>query len=127
MMPNGVGTGKPPAKSLAPRSVWQSLQLPIAASSRPRLTCAGSNDRGAGGSIAAIAGRHASATAAAAPATTIAAMTPAMIRQDAIGLPSSLWAACDRLVVARTPLSGASLNGYRTGCAPLLSSSAAAQ
>ena len=66
-MPNGVGTGSPPAKSLPPRTVWQSLQLPIAASSRPRLTSAASNDCGAGGSIAAIAGRQLTANAAAAP------------------------------------------------------------
>ena len=30
--------GRPPAKALPPRAVWQSLQLPIAARSRPRLT-----------------------------------------------------------------------------------------
>ena len=40
-MPNGVGTGSPPAKFLPPRTVWQSLQLPIAANSRPRLIKSG--------------------------------------------------------------------------------------
>ncbi len=64
MVPNGVGTGSPPAKSLPPRTVWQSLQLPIAARSRPRFTSAVSNDRGAGGSITAIAGRPVIAKAA---------------------------------------------------------------
>src|SRR5580698_4897496 len=58
MVPNGVGTGSPPAKLARPRTVWQSLQLPIAASSRPRLTSAGSNEPGAGCSMAAIAGSH---------------------------------------------------------------------
>ena len=63
IVPNGVGTGRPPAKLLPPRTVWQSLQFPIAASSRPRLTRLVSNDCGLGGSIAAIAGRHATANA----------------------------------------------------------------
>src|ERR1700712_3220273 len=85
MVPNGVGTGKPPAKSFAPRTVWQSLQLPTAASSRPRLTSAGSNDCAAGGSIAAIGDRQLTANAATAPAAMIPAMTPAMTRKDAIG------------------------------------------
>ena len=74
MVPNGVGTGSPPAKSLAPRKVWQVLQLPIAASSRPCLTSAASKDFGAGGSIGAIAERHAIANAASAPPTRSAAM-----------------------------------------------------
>jgi hypothetical protein len=62
------------------------LQLPIAASSRPRLTSAGSNDDGVGGSTAAMAGRHVTANAATAPTITIAAMTPPMIRDDAMAL-----------------------------------------
>src|ERR1700722_9501580 len=76
---NGVGTGRPPAKALPPRTVWQSLQLPSAARSRPRLTRAGSNDCGAGGSIADIAGRQATANAATAPLSTSAAPAPAII------------------------------------------------
>src|SRR6266853_1204138 len=80
IVPNGVGTGSPPAKFLPPRTVWQSLQLPIAARSRPRLTRAASNDCGAGGSIAAIAGRHAIAKAATAPPMTSAARTLPIIR-----------------------------------------------
>src|SRR5436305_13470434 len=98
MAPNGVGTARPPAKSLAPRTVWQSLQLPVAASARPRLTKPASNDCGAGGSIAAIAGRQMIANAATAAASTMMAMTLAMIREDAIGV-----AACDRRVLARMP------------------------
>jgi len=31
IVPNGVGTGRPPVKLLPPRTVWQSLQLPVAA------------------------------------------------------------------------------------------------
>src|ERR1700761_6264536 len=80
MVPNGVGTGRPPAKLPPPRAVWQSLQLPSDASSRPCFTRAGSNVCGAGGSIAAIAGRHATANAAAAATTAIPVTTPAMIR-----------------------------------------------
>src|SRR5207253_11502555 len=79
IVPNGVGTGRPPAKLLPPRTVWQSPQLPIAANSRPRLTTLGSKDCGFGGSIAAIAGRHAIANAAAAPPTHKAAKMPPMI------------------------------------------------
>src|ERR1019366_10760122 len=84
IVPNGVGTGRPPAKSLPPRTVWQSLQLPIAARSRPRLTSTKSNDCGAGGSIAAIAGRHAIANAATAPPITSAASTLTIIRDFVI-------------------------------------------
>src|SRR3981189_1576070 len=80
IVPNGVGTGRPPAKLLPPRTVWQSLQLPIAARSRPRLTKAASKDCGVGGSTAAIAGRHAIAKAATAPAIKSAATTPPIIR-----------------------------------------------
>src|ERR1019366_4137694 len=95
MVPNGVGTGRPPAKDLPPRTVWQSLQLPIAASSRPRLTRTVSNDCGAGGSIAAIAGRHAIAHAANAPpinsaATTLAIIRDFFIRPEVIR-PDSFW------------------------------------
>src|SRR5437660_6694708 len=82
IVPNGVGTGRPPAKALPPRTVWQSLQLPIAARSRPRRTRAVSNDCGAGGPIAAIAGRQAKAKAAIAPATRIPATTPTTICGD---------------------------------------------
>src|SRR4030081_3607417 len=84
IVPNGVGTGSPPAKSLPPRTVWQSLQLPMAAKSRPRLTRAASNDCGTGGSIAAIAGRHAIAKAATAPPITSAAGTLPIIRDFVI-------------------------------------------
>src|SRR6476660_2426331 len=79
MVPNGVGTGKPPAKALPPRTVWQSLQLPIAARSRPRLTRFASKDCGAGGSIAGIAGRHATAKAATTPPIKSPAAMPATI------------------------------------------------
>src|SRR6266576_6382821 len=85
MMPNGVGTASPPAKSLPPRTVWQSLQLPIAARSRPRLTRAGAKDCGEGDSIAAIAGRHsitkhATAATITTPATTLATICDLVIR-----------------------------------------------
>src|ERR1700730_11483923 len=90
IVPNGVGTGTPPAKSLPPRTVWQSLQLPMAARSRPRLTRAASNDCGAGGSIAAIAGRHAIAKVATAPPIKSAARTLAIIRDFVIRPDSSL-------------------------------------
>src|ERR1700736_4025881 len=79
IVPNGVGTGSPPAKSFAPRAVWQELQFPIAARSRPRLTSAASKDCGDGGSIAAIAGRHAMANAATPPPINSAAATLASI------------------------------------------------
>src|SRR6476620_10698383 len=84
IVPNGVGTGSPPAKFLAPRTVWQLLQLPIAARSRPRLTRAASKPCGPGGSTAAIAGRHAIAKAAAAPPSSTMATMPATIRDDPV-------------------------------------------
>src|SRR5258708_10517075 len=84
IVPNGVGTGSPPAKFLPPRTVWQSLQLPIAARSRPRLIRAASKDCGAGGSIAAIAGRHPIAKAATAPPMTSAARALPIIRDFVI-------------------------------------------
>src|SRR3954454_8093774 len=84
MVPNGVGTGRPPAKSFSPRRVWQSAQLPVAASARPRLTSAGSNDCGAGGSMAAIAGRQTIANAATAPAIEMPAMANPMFRDNAM-------------------------------------------
>src|ERR1700751_3713793 len=84
IVPNGVATGKPPVKFLAPRTVWQSLQLPSAASSRPRLTSSGSKDCGGGGSIAAITRRQTSAPPTAAPAMTSAARTPPMMPDLAI-------------------------------------------
>src|SRR5271168_5302317 len=80
MVPNGVGTGKPPAKVLPPFTVWQSLQLPMAAKSRPRLTSAGSKDGGAGGSIASIAGRQTTAKAAIIPPISAVIAALAMIR-----------------------------------------------
>src|SRR5262249_34884013 len=83
--PNGVGTGRPPAKFLPPRTVWQLLQLPIAAGSRPRLTSAGSKACFAAGSTAASAGRHAIANRAAAPPTSSTATTPQMIPDFFIG------------------------------------------
>src|SRR5512146_1585926 len=85
MVPNGVGTGRSPAKSRPPRRVWQELQLPIAMRSRPRLTRVGSNVEGEGGSTAAIPGRHATAKTAAAPATTSAANKPPTSRPVVIG------------------------------------------
>src|SRR3954471_18401445 len=84
IVPNGVGTGSPPAKFLPPRTVWQSLQLPIAARSRPRFTRAASSACGAGGSIDAIAGRQVIANAAAAPAASTIPITLAMIRDGRV-------------------------------------------
>src|SRR3954447_11488597 len=84
IVPNGVGTGRPPAKFLPPRTVWQSLQLPIAASSRPFLMRAAAKDCAAGGSIAASAGRQAIAKAAAAPTTRATAAMLATIRDDPV-------------------------------------------
>ncbi len=84
MVPNGVGTGTPPAKFLPPRTVWQSLQFPIAASSRPRLTISRLKDCGAGGSIAAIAGRQMIANAASAAPTKRITRTLPMMRNFAI-------------------------------------------
>src|SRR5215831_4771187 len=95
IVPNGVDTRRPPARFLPPRTVWQSLQLPIAASSRPRLTISGSKDCGAGGSIAAIDGRQAMAKANATPPTNSAATMPPIIPDLVIGpgaLPVSLLA-----------------------------------
>jgi len=66
------------------------LQLPIAASSRPRLTRAASKDCGCGGSIAANAGRHAMTKAVAAPpATSAARMAP--ITLDLVIRPSGFF------------------------------------
>src|SRR5665213_3439015 len=101
MVPNGVGTGRPPAKFWPPRTVWQSLQLPIAARSRPRLTRAGSKDAGADGSIAAIAGRHATAKPTAAPAIRMTATTLAMIRDDPV-IPASAFVVADFSPVSNT-------------------------
>src|SRR5438132_2672454 len=84
IVPNGVGTGRPPAKFLPPRTVWQSLQLPIAARSRPRLTRAASKASGPGGSTAAIAGRHTIAKAAAAPPSSTTATMLATIRDGPV-------------------------------------------
>src|ERR1700688_3833085 len=78
-VPNGVGTGRPPAQSFAPRAVWQGLEFPIAARPRPRLTSAAAKEWGDGGSIAAIAGRHAMANAATAPPINSAATMLARI------------------------------------------------
>src|SRR5436853_6197698 len=86
MVPNGVGTGKPPAKSLAPRTVWQSAQLPVAASARPRLTSAGSNDCGDGCSIAAIAGRQITANPATDAASNTTAIRLTTTLRDAIAI-----------------------------------------
>src|SRR5437763_12017450 len=63
-VPNGVDTGLPPASGSTPRTVWQSMQLPIAASWRPRFTSSASNDWGLGGSTVPMAGRQTSANAA---------------------------------------------------------------
>ena len=49
---------------------------------RPFLISAGSNDDGAGGAIAAIVGRQATANAATAPAINAAMTTVAMVRDD---------------------------------------------
>src|ERR1700755_2333083 len=84
IVPNGVGTGSPPAKFRPPRTVWQSLQFPIAASSRPRLMRVASNACGAGGSIAAIAGRQTTAKTAAAAASSTTASTLAAILGDPV-------------------------------------------
>src|SRR4051812_39209065 len=86
MVPNGVGTGTPPAKSFSPRLVWQSAQLPVAASARPRLISAGSKDCGACGSLAAIAGRQTIANAATAPAIATPATANPMFRDNAMSL-----------------------------------------
>ena len=90
IVPNGVGTGTLPAKLLPPRNVWQSPQFPIAANSRPRLTRLVSKDCGLGGSIAAIAGRHATANAAAAAPTPNATKIPPM-SADFVIRPDSFW------------------------------------
>src|SRR6202046_1265274 len=79
IVPNGVGTETPPAKVLPPGAVWQALQFPIPARSRPRLTSAGSKDCGAGGSIPSIAGRQTTAKAAIAPPISAATAAPAII------------------------------------------------
>jgi len=57
-VPNGVGSASPPAKGLPPGAVWQVAQLPIAASSAPVSTSAGSKLAAAGGSTGSIAGRQ---------------------------------------------------------------------
>src|ERR1700752_2935278 len=93
-VPNGVGTASPPAKLLPPRIVWQELQLPVAASSRPRLMSATSKDCGAKGSIAPSAGRQVTITAVTAPpasnTATIVPMSVALvIRPNGLsGVPS---------------------------------------
>src|SRR5439155_686394 len=88
IVPNGVGTGRPPAKFLPPRTVWQSLQLPIAARSRPFLTRAGSKDCAAGGSIAASAGRQAIAKPAAAARNRVRTPDALSVLNSVFGLPA---------------------------------------
>ena len=84
IVPNGVGTGRPPANALPPRNVWQLLQLPMAASSRPRLTMSASKAGACGRSIADIAGRHMTANAATAPPIMNPAARPAIVRRFTI-------------------------------------------
>ncbi len=80
IVPNGVGTGKPPAKFLPPRTVWQAIAIAERGELAAALDLGGIERCGlAAGSIAAIAGRQATAKAAAAPPTSSTATTPPMI------------------------------------------------
>ncbi len=108
IVPNGVGTGRPPAKLLPPRTVWQSLQFPIAVSSRPRLMRSASKDCRPGGSIAAIAGRQTTAKTVAAPAIRMPAMTLATIRGDLFIRPAC---SCSHRTNQNLPLSLHRKNG----------------
>src|SRR5215216_2672488 len=61
MVPNGVGSARPPANALF-RPAWQTLQLPIRASSAPRSLSSGSNEDASGGVVSAMAGSQAHMT-----------------------------------------------------------------
>src|SRR5437868_10024279 len=81
MVPNGVGNGKPPANVRPPGAVWQVLQFPMAASSAPRLTSAGSKLLVSGGAIGSSEGRHAAATNPTATANKRTATAPTVLRR----------------------------------------------
>src|SRR4051812_32694732 len=87
MVPKGVGTGSPPAKSLPSRTVWQVLQLPITARCRPCLTRSGRKDCLDGDATVAIDGRHANAAPAA--TTSSGADSPATSFQRVMRLATS--------------------------------------
>src|SRR3954454_8935420 len=57
MMPNGVSSARPPAFTAPPVEVWQTAQLPRAASCAPRAMVAAAYTDPSGGAIGAIA-RH---------------------------------------------------------------------
>src|SRR5437762_1127025 len=61
IVPNGVGSARPPANVRPPGAVWQALQLPMAASSAPRLMRAASKLRASVIPIGSIEGRQTSA------------------------------------------------------------------
>jgi hypothetical protein len=82
-VPNGVGSGSPPANERWFGALWQVLQSPSAASVAPRCTISGGNIFAAGGSIGASAGSQATAKptaeTTAQPTTTLAAIAPVRI------------------------------------------------
>src|SRR5262245_18537606 len=111
MVPNGVGSGRPPANGFPPAVVWQTPQLPIAASSAPRCTSSRSNDDLSGGGLSASAGSTAQATTPAAPSTVMMRTTKRMrlhIAAGAIRGPrqSAAWAGAQRLVRGQTSEGG---------------------
>src|SRR3954468_21380281 len=74
MVPNGVSIARPPALTAPPGAVWQTAQLPSAASCSPFAMVAAEYADGSGRGTGAIA-RHGSASAA--MLTTAAAMPAA--------------------------------------------------
>src|ERR1043166_1723637 len=80
IVPNGVGRPRPPANGRPPGTVWHVTQLPIAASSPPRLTSAGSQLSAAGRRTGSNTGLQASATAAPPAITTAVTTTGRVLR-----------------------------------------------
>src|SRR5665213_454395 len=71
IVPNGVGTAREPAYALPPGTVWQTAQLPIAASAAPFTTKPALTVDALTGSMGSICGFHTSK----APAITTTATT----------------------------------------------------
>src|ERR1700736_3885316 len=118
MVPNGVGTPRPPANGRPPGTVWHVAQLPIAASSPPRLTSAGSKLPAAGGRTGSKAGRQAAATAAPPAISTATTTTRSVLRN--IGYLGAILTRelrrRFRAVIARRPKAGEAIQGPHAPC-----------
>jgi hypothetical protein len=58
MVPNGVRSGRPPAKGAPVAEVWQTMQSPCATTRAPRLMLSGAKSLAGGVAIGAMAGCH---------------------------------------------------------------------